>query len=427
MDISMVMLIVVVCLVILLISFMNASGGLYLLIASILISPELKLFEVADRTVAVRLSDLVIIFVFLGWLGRLALRRTPEDFKKSPLTLPIMFFSFVMIFSTLLSISRGTVIPGKSLLYLSKRLQYFLIFFFVLNNVKTLRQVKISLVSFFLSAGIINIVTWYQRSKGELVAWGTFGKAEQANVLGGFFLISLFLSIGLWSAYRGKMKIFLTALIILTIPSILFANSRGSYIAFATALIIVGLWMKKFRLVFVFIIFLFLFLSALPLLPRDLAASVYTSVHVLPGEEDPSWKARLDDWKFYFPQILDYPLLGQGMSAIPLGYVDNQYMMEALDNGLIGLFCLLWLFWRIFISTYSLYKNNNDPYVQGLAFGFLSSFVALLIQALTITNFYTIRTMEPFWFVTGLISVIPLLEMTEKVRPTARNVGVYKF
>lgn len=417
MDLSLVLLIVLISLLILLISFVSTGAGLYLLITSILLSPEIKLFEVLDRTVALRISDIVIISVFLGWLGHMALRRT-SSFRKSPLNVPIIVFSLVLILSTLFGLYKGTVDPTKSLFYLLKRLQYFFIFFVVLNNIKTLKQIRTAVVLFLLSAGIVDIIAYYQRSKGILTVSSTFGVA-QANVLGGFLLIFLFFTIGLWSVYKGKMRFFLTVLIIFTLPPFLFTNSRGSYVAFVLAFIIVGLLTKKIKLLFGFLLVLFLFLLFLPLIPQDLASGIYTSVHIYPGREDPSWLARLHAWRFYIPQVFDYPIFGRGMSAIPLGYVDNQYMMELLDNGIIGLFCLFWLFWRIFISAYTLYKNSRNPFVQSIAFGLLGSFVALAIQAITITNFYTIRTMEPFWFLLGITMAGRLLDY-EKLKDEDR-------
>jgi O-antigen ligase len=154
---------------------------------------------------------------------------------------------------------------------------------------------------------------------------------------------------------------------------------------------------------------------------------VYSSVRIFPGLEDPSWTARLEAWKLYLPQVADYPVFGRGMSSIPLGYVDNQYMMELLDNGIIGLFCLFWLFWRIFISVYTLYKNSRNPFVQSIAFGLLGSFVALDIQAITATNFYTIRTMEPFFFLTGLIFASKFFEVTKDAPTEAANIRPYKL
>ncbi|MDP2924030.1 MAG: O-antigen ligase family protein [Candidatus Omnitrophota bacterium] len=427
MDLSLVLLIVPIGLIVLLISFVSTGAGLYILIASVLLSPEIKLFEVLDRTAALRISDIVIIFVFLGWLGRMALRRAQNTFKNSPLNSPIIIFSLVMIFSTLLGIFRGTVDPAKGLLYLLKRLQYFFIYLTVLNNIKSLRQIKLAIGFFLLSTVIIDAFTYFQRAQGLLTAYGTFDRGTQANVLGGFFLMALFIAIGLWPVYKGQIKLLLSAIIIFTIPAVLFTNSRGAYIAFVSAIVIVGLMAKRFKLIFVSLILIGLFLMSLPYLPRDIAESVYSSVRIFPGSEDPSWTARLEAWKFYLPQVADSPVFGRGMSSIPLGYVDNQYMMELLDNGIIGLFCLFWLFWRIFISVYTLYKNSRNPFVQSIAFGLLGSFVALAIQAITATNFYTIRTMEPFFFLTGLIFASKLFEVTKDTPTEAANIRPYKL
>lgn len=400
------------------ISFVDSNAGLYLLITSILLSPEMKLFELPDRTVAIRISDIVIILVFLGWLGRMALRKIPENFKNSPLNSPILIFSWVMIFSTLLGIFIGTISPLKSSFFLLKRLQYFFIFFIALNNIKTLKQVKILVVMILLSTVIINIVTYYQRSQGMLVAYGTFGKETQAAVLAGFFLIALFLAIGMMMVYKWQIKILLLLVIVSTMLAILFVNARSSYVAFLISIIITGLLTKRFKLILVSSSAIILFLLNLNFLPADLSRSVYTAINIFPGKLDPSWVDRLAAWRIYLPQIFDYSLFfGKGMSFVPLGYIDNQYIMELLTTGVAGLLCLLWLFWRIFITSYSMYKNTNNLYVRGITFGFLGSFIALLIQAMAVTNFYTIRTMEPFWLILGSIMVLRNLEIDKTESP----------
>jgi len=409
MDVSIGLLFTAISSVVFFISFINSNAGLSLLIASILISPEVKLFEIPDRTVAVRLSDLVILFIFLGWLGRMAIQKSQDYFKKSPLNLPIMIFSLMLVFSTLFGIYKGTVSPLRSLLFLFKRLQYFFIFFIVLNNTKTLKQIRVSIAFILLSTLVIDMVGYYQRLKGLSSVYGTFGNIGQSNVLGGYFMTALFLSIGLLFAYRWRIKILILLLILLTFINLLFTTSRGSNFSFAAAFIITGLLIRRFKLVFIFIILACLFILSLPLLPKDLAFGVTSSVRILPGQEDPSWSARLYAWDLYLPRFYNNPFFGYGLSSLPLGFVDNQYVMELLDTGMVGLFGLLWLFWKIFKSLYSFYRNNKDLYARSLAFGVLGGFIAMLIHALTITNFYTIRLMETFWFLLGITMAYALI------------------
>jgi O-antigen ligase len=215
----------------------------------------------------------------------------------------------------------------------------------------------------------------------------------------------LFLGIGLWPAYRLRSKFLIFVLFILTVPALLFTLSRGSILSFPLAFIITGLLARRFKSVFIFLIVIYLFTLTIPILPKDVAFGIHSSVRIFPGQEDPSWTARVDAWKYYLPRVNNYPIFGYGLASLPLGSVDNQYVMELLDTGIVGLGCLLWMLWRIFKSIFRIYNNTKDYFARSLSFGFLTGFVALLIHAFTITNFYTIRTMESFWFLLAITIV----------------------
>jgi len=52
----------------------------------------------------------------------------------------------------------------------------------------------------------------------------------------------------------------------------------------------------------------------------------------------------------------------------------------------------------------------DDELYKGFTLGFLASFIGLAFHALTANTFIILRIMEPFWFITGIIMMLPELK-----------------
>ncbi|MDI6788288.1 MAG: hypothetical protein QME51_07945, partial [Planctomycetota bacterium] len=100
-------------------------------------------------------------------------------------------------------------------------------------------------------------------------------------------------------------------------------------------------------------------------------------------------------------------------------------ILDLVYMGIIGLGTFIWLLVRMFRTAYPLTKQSSlaaqypsreiDPkYIEALSIGYLGGFIALLIHSIAVTTFYNIRTMIPFWFLTGLIIVLRHLIEEEK-------------
>jgi predicted lipid-binding transport protein (Tim44 family) len=57
----------------------------------------------------------------------------------------------------------------------------------------------------------------------------------------------------------------------------------------------------------------------------------------------------------------------------------------------------------------------DDDLYKGLVLGFMAGFIGLAIHALTANTFIIIRIMEPFWFVTGIIMMLPKVKEEEEL------------
>jgi O-antigen ligase len=408
-----IILIIIIAIIIGLITFTRPTIGLGLVLLSCLFFPEIQIGKVQlgviqTREVTIRPEDFFIILVALGWFANSVIRFKSPVIIHTPLNIPIVVFSLVVIIATILGIAQGTTTLGGGFFYALKRIQYFLVFFLVIANIKTLDEVKkgIFLLLFFSIVVALWGIIKYSTVQAQRIE-GPFMRAGEYPVIGGFFLITVFLSLGFFLKHKYIGNRFLMLLvIILSVLVIIFTQTRSSYIGLYLGLIIFALVFRKF---FLLVIPLLLIIFMNYLLPPLVAERVISIRGIWQGKLAPSWEARKDAWKSAIPEIKSYPLLGQGAGAYSLSWFDNQYVIDIIYTGIIGLVVFIYLMILIFIKVYSLTKipqdTSENQYISALAMGYSGVLIALLIHSIAVTTFYNIRTMIPFWFLTGLLMV----------------------
>jgi O-antigen ligase len=101
--------------------------------------------------------------------------------------------------------------------------------------------------------------------------------------------------------------------------------------------------------------------------------------------------------------------LGYGVTGY--SFLDAQYPRVLAESGLVGFaafVALLVAIYRNAIKTRRQYAD--DPFYLGVSTGFLAGFFALLVHALGANTFIIVRIMEPFWFLTAIVIMIPQIE-----------------
>ena len=122
---------------------------------------------------------------------------------------------------------------------------------------------------------------------------------------------------------------------------------------------------------------------------------------------DQSSSARIFSWEDGYKAWKKHPILGRGISGV--GFIDGQYVRALSELGIVGLFALLWLLFSILKHSLRTLKQLDDEFYIGLTLGFIAGFVGLMIHAVTANTFIIIRIMEPFWFMAGIIMMLPTL------------------
>jgi hypothetical protein len=402
------------------ISFINIEWGLYILIFSMLLSPEITIGNTSgsslDRGLTLRFEDFLLVVISLSWFAKNAVYKELGLFRNTPLNKAIIFYTLVCIVSTGLGIMEGRVETKTGSLFVLKYIEYFMVFFMMINHVKDEAQVKRFIVCLFLTCFITAIIGILQIPGGARVSAPFEGEIREPNTFGGYLLFIGCIAAGILSKTRDqKVRKLLIFLIIIMIPPFLFTQSRSSYLALVLACMTFGFMVKR-RIIILGLIIISFSLSPL-FLPAPVKNRIlYTFTQpeetgqVAIGEIhlDTSTSARLVSWREALKDWFKNPILGYGVTGY--SFVDAQYPRVLTETGILGFMAFMYLLFSIFKLAVNTLKNVATPHFKGICIGFLVGYIGLLVHALAANTFIIVRIMEPFWFFVGIVAVLPALE-----------------
>lgn len=415
-----IMLLSVHALAIFTLSFINIEWGLYILIFSMLLSPEIMTGETSEssagRGVTLRLEDFLLAVTGLSWFARNAVKKELGLFLKTPLNKAILFYVLICVLSTGFGIMAGRVEMKTGSLFVLKYIEYFIVFFMMVNHVKNTEQIKRFVFCMFLTCVIVSIIGIIQIPGGGRVSAPFEGKIGEPNTFGGYLLFIGIVAAGLLAKTEdSKTKRILAVIILCIIPSFLFTQSRTSYLAFIPALMALG-FMADRRVIIIGILLLSFIVSPLflPKAVKDRIMYTFTQperkgqVKIGTIRLDTSTSARLVSWKEALHDWTKHPFLGYGVTGYQ--FVDAQFPRVLVETGILGLIAFLYLLFSIFKVAVNNLKQLKTPYFQGLGIGFLAGFVGLVVHSIGANTFIIVRIMEPFWFFVGIMIVMPAME-----------------
>jgi O-antigen ligase len=401
-------------------SFINFEWGLYILIFSMLLSPEITIGHTSetslDRGVTLRFEDFLLIVISLSWFAKNAIHKELGLFRKTPLNRAIFFYVLVCIVSTCLGIMEGRVEIKTGSLFVLKYIEYFIVFFMVINHVKDEQQVKRFIFCLFLTCFITAIIGILQIPGGDRVSAPFEGARGEPNTLGGYLLFIGAVAAGLLIKTRDqKVRKLLIFLIIVVIPPFLFTQSRASYLALVPACLTLGLMAKR-RMIILGLLIISISLSPLFLpapvkdrilytftQPKEAGQVAIGDIHL-----DTSTSARLVSWRDALRDWPKHPILGYGVTGYL--FIDAQYPKVLNETGILGLLAFFYLLFSIFKLVVNTLRNVATPHFKGLCIGFMAGYIGILVHALAANTFIIVRIMEPFWFFVGIVAVLPALE-----------------
>lgn len=403
-----------------LIAVTSVPAALYLLIASMLLSPEVAIGHVHGRGVggrelSFRMDDILLVVIGLSWLVKNILYRELALFRDTPLNRPIAAYMVVCVLATLIGTLNGRVNPMTGFFFVLKYFEYFFVFFMVVNHVRTQRQV-VGLVAALLATGlIISLYAIYQIPSGQRATAPFEGETGEPNTLGGYLVFLLAIVTGLLLHIKdGPIRVALLVLGGVAVLALMATLSRSSYLAGAVLLAAVGFtqWRRP-RVVSV----LLLVVALIPLFAPDnvkhrvnetFFGRQYGGEFKIGGVAlDLSTTERLHSWGYVLKDWVHAPLLGRGVTGY--AWADAQYVKIIGETGLAGLVTFGFVIYRLWRCAREAFLSQRDPFAKGLAHGFLLGLVAMLAHGIGANTFIIIRIMEPFWLCAGLVLLLPKL------------------
>jgi hypothetical protein len=409
-------------LAVLVVAIASDELALYILIFSMLLGPEFIVGEIGKGTtlgrgLTFRLDDVLIAIIGFAWLAKAALHKELGLFLRTPLNRPIAAYSVAAIFATGLGIVAGRVnILGGSLFVL-KLIQYFVIYFMVVNNLRERKQFERFLLALLATAAISSFIGILQIPSGLRVSAPFEGSTGEPNTFGGYLVLMLAVVAGLYLTSESlQRKYILAPLGVLMFIPLLYTLSRASYLALiplAGAL----LAFSQRRLLIASTLALGLVLTPF-LLPKAVADRVLftftqpfhpTQTEIGGIRLDTSTSTRLRSFReVVFVDWPKHPIFGHGVTGYY--FIDSQYLRGLAETGLVGLFAFLWLQISLFRQARDVLSKTQDPLFKGVALGFLAGFIALIVHSIGTNTFIIVRIMEPFWFLAGMVIMIPMIE-----------------
>jgi O-antigen ligase len=404
-------------------SFMNAELALYILIASMLLGPQFvvggaELVPGRGRAgMTLRFDDFLLVVIGLSWFFKTAISKELGIFASTPLNRGIGYYFATCVISTLVGYMAGRVKGLTGLFFVLKYFEYYIIYFMAVNQLKEKKQIERFLAALLIVCFIVCLVAISQIPSGERVSAPFEGAEGEPNTLGGYLVLMMSIILGLLLNYgTRKQKGYLWVLLLFIVVALAATLSRSSWLSLGPMFL--GLIYFSKRKAVIVIPLIFLILIAPFIMPKNVkerALFTFTQPkeegQILIGKTriDTSTSARLGSWKIVLTSdFLKHPVIGYGVTGY--GFLDAQYPRVLAETGIIGLLVFLYLIRAMYKNARDTYLQTTDPLYKGLTLGYLAGFWAMLTHGIGSNTFIIVRIMEPFWFLTAMVIMIPVVQ-----------------
>ncbi|MGD1152452.1 MAG: O-antigen ligase family protein [Syntrophales bacterium] len=416
---------VIAAVVIGIVSFINTEIALYILIISMLLGPQFIVGEPTElpgrgRPFTLRMDDFLLVIIGLSWFLKTAIRKELGLFTRTPLNGPIAYYFVVCLISTLFGYMMGRVKGITGFFFLLKYFEYFIIYFIAVNHLRGKKQIERFLFTILVVCFVVCIVAIYQVPVGGRVSAPFEGPEGEPNTLGGYLVLMLSIVLGLLLSYDGsrKQKIFLGTLSFFILISLAATLSRASWVSLIPMVMSLLYFSKrKWPIIVALIIIVLVSSFILPKSVKERVSFTFTQpkeqgqITVGTTRLDTSTSSRVQSWKDVLEKdFVSQPILGYGITGYR--FLDAQYPRVLAETGLLGFITFFILLFSIYMNALYTYRGTADSLFSGLSLGYLAGFTAMVTHGIGTNTFIIVRIMEPFWFLTAMIIMIPSIEAT---------------
>src|SRR5947208_447682 len=341
---------IVVSVAFLLVAFVSTRLSLYLLIFSMLLSPELVVGDMtggggaAAHGITLRFDDILLVVIGCVWLARMAIHKVGTPFLRTPLNGPIMFYIAAAGLATLIGVLGGRVKPMSGFFFWLKYYEYVFLYFMVVSAVTTKEEARGLVIASLVTCFLVSLFAIAQIPSGERASAPFEGSEGEPNTLGGYLVFMLAIVAGLLLT-SGAVTNRLPLLLLLAAGTIgLMATlSRASFLAAGVLSLCVIGFMAPRKPILMTMVLLGILSTPLwaPHAVKERVAYTFTQaqeegqIRVGTLRIDTSTSDRLRSWRQSFEVWQKFPLWGTGITGGP--FMDAMYPRVLTETGLLGL------------------------------------------------------------------------------------------
>src|SRR5712691_11383650 len=187
----------------LVVAFVSTRLSLYLLVFSMLLSPEFLIGNLTGgggatgRGITIRFDDFLLVVIGFVWLAKMAIHKGGTPFLRTPLNGPIMFYIAAAGLATLIGVLGGRVKPVTGLLYWLKYYEYVFLYFMVVSAVTTKEEARALVFASLITCFVIALFAIAQIPSGQRASAPFEGSEGEPNTLGGYLVFMLAIVVGL--------------------------------------------------------------------------------------------------------------------------------------------------------------------------------------------------------------------------------------
>jgi O-antigen ligase len=404
--------------------FSKSAILVLVLIIAISISPRILVGTLSyGRALELRYEDILIIIVAYVWL--LALFSHRKIITKTPISKTLHLYVFFAIISTFLGIFMGWIDLSRASFFFFKEIEYFFLFFLVVNMVKTRKDIYVVLWTLVVLGFTNNIYGLVQISTRQF--YGGYGIALIGEgspfSAGGYYTIILFLSIVLLTYGENRnmfLRIGLVTNAFLCLINLTFSVSRA-FILSAIVAFVLFLFLRKEKRFLPYVITIIAILMIVIInqpIGRFLERNTLIRTRLSGEAIEGGINARIElAYQPALNKLKANPILGLGKSIFGTGDMPteahNAFLRVLVEMGIIGLFVFILLIFLIMKTAWTSYGNTSNNTLKAVALTCFLVTVALLIAALVQDSFTPVKVSEIYWIIVGLTMVAFRIEMQD--------------
>lgn len=361
----------------------------------------------------------------LLWIYKWITCRNEDNFKTSPMDLPVIIFITVMAVVLFVNSSDFSIaLEGFRAIT-----EYMIFYFIAIQLIRDVKSARIIICAFVIIAGLMAFHGIYQYIIGVEMPAGWVDQNEAGvrtrvysiltspNIFASMLTLSTTMAASLvFTSENKKSKLIFGVLAFAMVCSLVFTFSRGAWIGFAVA-ILIYVFLKDKRLLIPCVVAGLLIVFLVPSVGNRIA-------YMLSPEyiESSLRGGRLVRWLTGFRILYFHPVFGIGLGGfggavsvnhklritldtayVDTFYMDNYFLKTAVESGIVGFLAFVMLMYCVIINSYRTIKTSVSKLDRELSTGIMAGLCGVITHNF-VENVFEVPMMSSlFWVFVAVI------------------------